>query len=571
MREYSFHPTVQDWFEQTFERPTACQTRAWTAFATGTHTLVAAPTGSGKTLAAFLTAIDQLVDQGLRGTLTEGVHTVYISPLKALGNDIQRNLAGPLADIHERLSRAGHGDVQIRTAVRTGDTPQALRAQMRRHPPQILVTTPESLYILLTTASGRDMLTTVRTVIVDEIHALAGNKRGAHLSLSLERLALLTPAPPLRIGLSATQRPLDEIARFLIGAGALERGESCTIVDEGHVRDRDLAIELPPAPLEAVLSTESSGNIHDRIADLIAEHRTTLVFVNTRRMAERVAKALSDRLGHTAVTSHHGSMARDLRLHAEQRLKAGELRALVATASLELGIDIGEVDLVVQIGSTRTLANFLQRVGRSGHRIGAVAKGRLFPQTRDELLECAALIDMTRRGELDRIQIVGAALDVLAQHIVAETASLAGVRTDELFRMCRRAYPYRELARETFDQVLAMLAEGYSFARGRRGAHIFLDQISQTARARPGARLVAVTCGGAIPDTADYDVLAEPAGQFVGTVNEDFAIESLPGSIFQLGNSSWRVLKVESSAVRVADAAGQPPNMPFWLGEAPAR
>ncbi|MSR15017.1 MAG: DEAD/DEAH box helicase [Gammaproteobacteria bacterium] len=571
MGDYHFHPTVRAWFDASFIAPTPCQTRAWAAFGEGAHTLVAAPTGSGKTLAAFMTAIDQLVVSGVYGELPAGVHTVYISPLKALGNDIQRNLAGPLEGIHQRLFDAGYGNLEIRTAVRTGDTPQAARTLMRRHPPHILVTTPESFYILLTTDSGREMLRSTRRVIVDEIHAIAGTKRGAHLSLSLERLAALTEVPPLRIGLSATQRPLDEIARYLVGAGGLSRSEIYSIVDEGHTRDRDLAIELPPAPLEAVLSTESSRDIYDRIAELISNHRTTLVFVNTRRMAERIAKALSDRLGADAITSHHGSMARELRLQAEQRLKAGELKALVATASLELGIDIGEVDLVCQIGSTRTLANLLQRVGRSGHRIGAIAKGRLFPQTRDELIECAALIDMTRRGELDRIEIAGPALDVLAQQLVAETASRATASLDELFVLCRGAYPYRDLSRESFDKVLAMLADGYSFARGRRGAYVHLDRINQTVNTRPGARLVAVMCGGAIPDTADYDVIVEPSGQKVGTVNEDFAIESLPGNIFQLGNSAWRVLKVDTGAVRVADAAGQPPNMPFWLGEAPAR
>ena len=560
-----FHPAVEAWFSQAFGAPTPCQSRAWQAIAAGEHVLVAAPTGSGKTLAAFLAALDALVREGLNGPLPNETRIVYISPLKALSNDIQRNLEAPLAGIAEALAARGESAVSLRTAVRTGDTPVTARTLMRKTPPHVLVTTPESLYVLLTSESGREMLGDVRMVIVDEIHALAGNKRGAHLALTLARLAALTPTPPQRVGLSATQRPLPDIARFLVGTGA-----ECRIVDEGHMRERELAIELPPAPLEAVLAGESAADIYNRMAELIQQHRTTLVFVNTRRLAERVAKALTDRLGEDAVTSHHGSMARERRLAAEQRLKNGELKALVATASLELGIDIGEVDLVCQLGSTRTLSMFLQRVGRSGHAIGAVAKGRLFPQTRDELVECAALLDMTRRGELDRIDVIGPALDVLTQQIVAEVAS-RDWPLDALFDLMRRASPYAELPRESFDAVIQMLAEGYSFAQGRRGAWLHLDAVNGIVRPRRGARLTALTCGGAIPDTADYDVIAEPQGHIVGTVNEDFAIESLPGNVFQLGNTAWRVLKVESSALRVADAAGQPPNMPFWFGEAPAR
>ncbi len=571
MRTHYFHPAVEAWLSGAFAAPTQVQARVWDALAESKHLLMAAPTGAGKTLAAFLSVIDELVQQGLAGALPSGVQVVYISPLKALSNDIQRNLEAPLAGIREQLAIAGYPDVPIRTAVRTGDTPQAARALMRKHPPQILVTTPESLYILLTSDSGREMLRSTRTVIVDEIHALAGSKRGAHLALSLERLARLPASRPRRLGLSATQKPLEDIAKFLVGTREAENlTAALAIIDEGHARKRELNIELPTAPLEAVLSGESSSEIYDRIAELIGQHKTTLVFVNTRRMAERVAKALSDRVGSELVTSHHGSMARELRLQAEQRLKAGELKALVATASLELGIDIGEVDLVCQIGSTRSLAVLLQRVGRSGHRIDALAKGRLFPQTRDELIECAALFDMTRRGELDRIDIAGPALDVLAQQIVAEV-SCEEFGFEQLFELCQGAYSYRDLALEGFEKLLLMLAEGFAFARGKRSAYVHLDQVNRRIRPRIGARLVAITCGGAIPDSADYDVIVEPSGQFVGTVNEDFAIESLPGSIFQLGNSSWRVLKIDQAAIRVADAHGQPPNMPFWLGEAPAR
>ena len=565
MQAGMFHPAVAAWFEDSFRAPTTCQVRAWDALAAGQHTLIAAPTGSGKTLAGFLVAIDSLVRQAGTGALPEGTQVVYVSPLKALSNDIQRNLEGPLAGITAQLEARGGQAPGIRVAVRTGDTPGTARALMRRHPPHILVTTPESLYILLTSDSGRDMLATTRMVIVDEIHAVAGTKRGGHLSLTLERLSALCTRPPVRVGLSATQKPVEEIARFLVGPAA-----PCAVVDEGHVRARELTIEMPGSPLETVLSGDTAAEIHDRIAALIAAHRTTLVFVNTRRLAERVAKALTERLGDAAIAAHHGSMARERRLAAEQQLKAGQLKALVATASLELGIDIGEVDLVCQLGSTRTLAMFLQRVGRSGHAVGATARGCLFPQTRDELVECAALLDMTRRGELDRIEIVGPALDVLAQQIVAE-AACRDVELEELYALVCRAYPYRHLARDQFDRIVAMLAEGFSFAHGRRSAYLHLDAVNGVARARRGARLVAVTCGGAIPDTADYDVIAEPHGHIVGSVNEDFAIESLPGNVFQLGNTSWRVLRVEASAMRVEDAAGQPPDIPFWLGEAPAR
>lgn len=577
MLEMHFHKLVASWFRRTYQTPTSCQEGAWEAINQGHHTLVAAPTGSGKTFAAFLSAIDDLVRQSADGTLQDATQVLYISPLKALGNDIERNLEAPLKSILQDLEREfPDGEITpIRAAVRTGDTPQAARAAMKRRPPHILVTTPESLYILLTNVGGRDMLSSVRTVIIDEIHALAGNKRGAHLSLSLERLVDLTPRPPLRIGLSATQKPIEEIAKYLIGnapPGNRDTGSAneCKIIDKGHVRERELSIELPPAPLEAVMSAESSNDLYDRIAELINQHHTTLIFVNTRRLAERIARALSDRIGDDLVTAHHGSMSKERRFDAEQRLKAGSLKALVATASLELGIDIGDIDLVCQIGTTRTLAMLLQRVGRSGHAVGGKAKGKIFPHTRDELIESAALLDMTRRGELDTITLCQRPLDVLAQQIVAEAAGRE-VSTEQLFALVKRSYVYRQLERDTFESVVQMLADGYSFARGRRSAYLHWDKINGLIRARRGAGLVAMTCGGAIPDNADYDVIVEPSGQFVGTVNEDFAIESLPGNIFQLGNTSWRVLRVDSGAVRVADAEGEPPNMPFWLGEAPTR
>jgi len=562
-----FHPAVAGWFRSAFPGPTAPQIDAWPAIQAGRQVLIAAPTGSGKTLAAFLGAIDELVRAGLAGTLGDETRVVYVSPLKALSNDIQRNLEWPLAGIRDELRRRGLPEVAIRAMVRTGDTPQADRDRMRRHPPHIVVTTPESLYILMGAESGRKMLATTRTVIVDEIHALAPDKRGTHLMLTLERLEALAGRKLNRIGLSATQKPIDLIARFLVGADA---AQPCTIVDAGHARERDLAIELAPAPLEAVMSTQTWSQVYDRVAQLIEAHRTTLVFVNTRRLAERAARHLSERLGVEHVTAHHGSMARDKRLDAEQRLKRGELKALVATASLELGIDIGDVDLVVQLGSTRTIATFLQRVGRAGHSVAGTPKGRLFPTTRDELLAAVAMFDSVRRGELDRVVLPEAPLDVLAQQIVAEVAC-GEVGEDDLFALVRRAYPYRDLTRAAFTEVLQMLANGYTTRRGRQSAHIHRDAVNRRLTARRGARLTAITSAGTIPDNADYDVILEPEEHRVGSVNEDFAIESLPGDIFQLGNTSYRLLRVEAGRVRVEDAAGQPPTIPFWLGEAPAR
>ena len=566
-----FHPAVAGWFESHFCAPTAAQARAWPAIRRGEHVLVAAPTGSGKTLAAFLAAIDSLVRQGLEGELQDATQIVYVSPLKALSNDIEKNLEIPLAGIRAALRKLGLPDVEIRTLVRTGDTPQAERSQMRRRPPHILVTTPESLYILLTSESGRLMLATARTVIVDEIHALAPNKRGAHLSLSLERLAALCGDRLLRIGLSATQKPVEDVAHFLTGTGpkGLARVK-CEIIDIGHKRARDLAIELPPAPLEAVMAGEVRELVHDRLAALTRDHRTALIFVNTRRMAERTARALSERLGTDQITAHHGSMAKEQRQDAERRLKHGELKALVATASLELGIDIGDVDLVCQIGSPRAIASFLQRVGRSGHTVDGTPKGRLFPLSRDDLAECAALLDSVRRGELDRLEITDQPLDVLAQQIAAEAAAREW-REDDLFALVRRAFPYRNLTSADFAAVVAMLAEGFTTKRGRRGALIHYDAVNHRLRGRRGARLTALTSGGAIPDNADYRVLLEPDNQFIGSVHEDFAVESLAGDVFQLGNQSYRILRVERGTVRVAGAHGTPPNIPFWLGEAPGR
>src|SRR6195256_992221 len=563
-----FHPAGSAWFERSFPPPPPPQAQAWPAIQSGRNVLIAAPTGSGKTLAAFLAAIDSLVRQGLKGELKDETQIVYVSPLKALSNDIQRNLQAPLAGISEVLRSQGLPEVDIRTWVRTGDTPAGERIKMRRRPPHIVVTTPESLYILLGSESGRAMLATTRTVIIDEIHALAPNKRGTHLALSLERLSALCDHRLLRIGLSATQKTIEDVAHFLVGAG--ESRTECKIVDTGHRRARDLALALPPAPLEAVMSNDVWEQIYDQIAQLIEAHRTTLIFVNTRRLVERVTSHLADRIGEEHIAAHHGSLAKELRLDAEQRLKRGELKALVATASLELGIDIGDVDLVCQIGSTRGIANFLQRVGRSGHAVAGTPKGRLFPLSRDELVESAALIDAVNRGELDRLTIPENSLDVLSQQIVAETAAREWSEGG-LFEMIRRAWPYRALSREDFTQVVNMLGDGFSTRLGRRGALIHHDGVNHMLRGRRGARLTALTSGGAIPDNADYKVLLEPENIFVGSVHEDFAVESMAGDVFQLGNHSYRILRVERGTVRVEDAHGMAPTIPFWLGEAPGR
>jgi ATP-dependent helicase Lhr and Lhr-like helicase len=607
------HPLVAEWFVERFGTPTEPQEQGWPHILAGRTTLISAPTGSGKTLAAFLACIDRLVRKALAGDLADRTEVLYVSPLKALGNDIQKNLEVPLGEILAMAGERGLLMPQIRTAVRTGDTLMPERRAMLKRPPHILVTTPESLYILLTADKSRAILRDIETVIVDEIHAVADDKRGAHLTLSLERLEALAHKPPVRIGLSATQKPIEQVAHFLTGSGVGRRGrnpetpqtpaamadpasaapaaglKSCpsptepasdlglppcdpVIVNIGHKRKLDLAVEVPPMPLGPVASNEMWDEVYNRLVALVEQHRATLVFVNTRRMAERVAHQLGERIGEENVAAHHGSLSRKLRLAAEKKLKEGQVRVLVATASLELGIDVGTVDLVVQINSPRAIAVTLQRVGRSGHWRGAVPKGRLFCTTRDDLIECAALVRAIRQGDLDRLIIPEAPLDVLAQQIVA-ACSAEEWSEDEMLALVRRAYPYRNLARVTFDAIVEMLAEGIAARRGRYGAYLHRDRVNGKLRARRGARLAAITSGGAIPDNSLYAVVAEPEGVVVGTVDEDFAVESNRGDIMLLGNTSWMIRRIETNAGRmlVEDAHGAPPSVPFWRGEAPAR
>ena len=561
------HPAVAEWFRRRFpEGPTAPQEEAWPQIAAGHDVLVAAPTGSGKTLAAFLVCIDRLYRAHERGEEIDGVaRVVYVSPLKALAVDIAENLERPLAEIAAVATELGLRAPNVRVAVRTGDTTSSQRTAMVRKPPSFVVTTPESLYLLVTSEKGRDALRTVETVIVDEIHAVARDKRGAHLAITLERLEALCEQRPARVGLSATQRPIETVGRLLVGDRPLP-----VIVDAGHQRALDLALELPEGELEAVTSAEQMSDVLDRIAALVEEHRTTLVFVNTRRMAERLAHQLGTRLGDDVVAAHHGSLSKERRHRVETRLRAGDLRALVATASLELGIDIGPVELVCQIGSPRSIATFLQRVGRSNHSRAGTPKGRLYPLTRDELVECTALLAAVHGGRLDTIQLPQLPLDIAAQQVVAEVGAQEW-RTDDLFALVRRAAPFHDMTREQFDEVVDLVSNGIATGRGPRGAYVHHDSVNGELRGRKGARLAAVTSGGAIPETGDYRVVAEPDDTFIGTVNEDWAVESMAGDIFLLGTHSWQIRKVELGVVRVRDAGTAPPTIPFWMGEAPAR
>jgi len=572
----TFHPAVRTWFERRFpEGPTEPQVLGWREIADDNHTLIAAPTGSGKTLAAFLVCIDRMYRAHEAGTeIGDGPQVVYVSPLKALAVDIHQNLEAPLREIAEVAAELGLGAPEVRVAVRTGDTAASERAAMLKRPPNFLITTPESLYLLVTAERSRAMLGDVETVIVDEIHAVAGNKRGSHLALTLERVAHVAATPPQRIGLSATQRPIETVARLLVGAGLDQShpdgSPRCAIVDVGHRRNLDLALELPDDELGAVATAEQMSEILDLIAEHVKGHRTTLVFVNTRRMAERVAHQLGERLGDDQVAAHHGSLSKDRRQRVESRLRSGDLKALVATASLELGIDIGPVELVCQIGSPRSFATFLQRVGRSNHTRSGTPSGRLFPTSRDELVECAALLRGVRFGRLDAIRPPVAPLDILAQQIVAECAAEDWTE-DGLFALATRAAPFSTVSRSDFDAAVDLVSEGIRTGRGRRAAYLHRDRVNGRLRGRRGARLAALTSGGAIPELGDYRVVAEPDDVFVGTVNEDWAIESMAGDVFLLGTTSWRIRRVEPGTVRVVDARGAPPSVPFWLGEAPGR
>jgi ATP-dependent Lhr-like helicase len=562
-----FHPAVATWFERRFpDGPTLPQHEGWPRIAAGDDTLIAAPTGSGKTLAGFLVGINRLYEAHAAGEPIDGIARVaYVSPLKALAVDIAENLERPLAEIAQIARELGFDPPDVAVGVRTGDTTSSERARMTRTPPSFVITTPESLYLLVTSDSGRKALRTVETVIVDEIHAVARDKRGSHLALTLERLEALCDRRPQRIALSATQRPIETVARLLVGDRPLP-----AIVDAGHQRDLDLAIELPEGELEAVTSAEQTADLLDRIAAHVREHRTTIVFVNTRRLAERFAHDLGEQLGDDVVSAHHGSLSKERRYRVETRLRAGDLKALVATASLELGIDIGPVELVCQIGSPRSIATFLQRVGRSNHSRAGVPKGRLYPLTRDELVECAALLGAVRAGRLDALEIPRLPLDVLAQQIVAEVGAREW-RTDDLYEMVRRAAPYTDLTREQFDDVIELVGRGVETGRGTRGRYLHHDAVNGEVRGRKGARLAALTSGGAIPEVGDYRVVAEPDDTFIGTVNEDWAVESMAGDIFLLGTHSWQIRRIEAGVVRVRDAGNAPPTVPFWMGEAPAR
>jgi ATP-dependent helicase Lhr and Lhr-like helicase len=593
----SFHPVVQDWFRSRFRGPTEPQQRGWPAIAAGGHTLISAPTGSGKTLTAFLAIIDRLFREGTEGRLVDEMRIVYVSPLRALSNDMHRNLEQPLAEITAEAERQGLVVPPITIGLRTGDTSSYQRQKLVKRPPHIFVTTPESLYLMLTAEKSREVLRSVDTLIVDEIHALVRDKRGSHLALTMERLQHVAQRPLQRIGISATQKPIERMAEFLTGhhQQSTINHQPTAIIDVGHQRDLDLGIEVPPSDLSAVCSHEQWAEVNARLVELINEHRSTLIFVNTRRLAERVTHQLAELLGDDHVGSHHGSLAADIRLDTEQKLKTGQLKAVVATASLELGIDVGYIDLVVQLGSPRSIATFLQRIGRSGHALGLTPKGRLFALTRDELLECMALIRAVKAGRLDVTPIPEAPLDILAQQIVAEVAAGSGDRsrsrktsesseypnsgesgydgwnTDDLFDLVRRAYPYRNLSREDFDRTIHYLSEGITDTAGRTRTFLHHDQVNRRLRPRKSARLAAISNGGAIGETDTIRVVLEPEHTVVGSVDEEFGVESMAGDVFLLGNTSWRIQLLRGNDLIVTDAHGAPPTIPFWRGEAPGR
>ncbi len=561
-----FHPLVWSWFIERFKAPTPAQEQGWPLLRAGVNTLIAAPTGGGKTLAAFFVAIDQLVQQSLRGDLDQqpGVQIIYLSPLRALSNDIKKNLEEPLAAIMERLTSAGLRPQAIRIGLRTGDTTPVERARIVKHPPHILVTTPESLFLMMNSAKARNVLKTAHTVIVDEIHALARDKRGSHLSLSLEHLQRLCPDELVRIGLSATQKPLDLIASFLVGVQ-----RPCEIIDVSRQRDADLDLLLPDIELNAVCSHEMWAEIYQKLASLIEEHRSSLIFVNTRRMAERITFQLSEMLGEDAIACHHGSLSKEKRFEAEDRLKKGTIKAIVATASLELGIDVGTIDLVCQVGSPRSIAGFVQRVGRSGHALGLRPKARLIALTRDELIECLALMRAYREGSMDTVEIPEQAIDILAQHVVSIVAC-EELSPEDVLSVCQRAYPYRDLTMETLEKILSWLSEGLGEST-RRGAYLHWDKLNKVLRPRRNARLAVICSGGAIPEQNLYRVMNVGDESMVGTVDEEFALESNRGDVFLLGNHSWQIQGLKGDVLQVKDLQGAPPTIPFWKGEAGGR
>src|SRR6266481_3880928 len=565
-----FLPFIRRWFDETFAEATRAQREGWEAIASGRDTLIVAPTGSGKTLASFLWALDYLHRLGLERRLEDRVYVVYISPLRALNNDIEKNLRAPLAGIRAAAEAQGLDLPEVRVAVRTGDTLAAQRQAMTRRPPHILITTPESLYILLTSAGFRPALSRARFVIVDEVHALLGSKRGAHLALSLERLQALVQEAgdprPQRIGCSATVRPVEEALAFVTGATAREP----VIVDAGFSRDLDVAVVSPVDDFLTATSDTVWDATLQQVAELVQAHRTTLVFAQSRRAAERLARDLNDRIADGRVAAHHGSLSRRARLEAENRLKDGELRALVATSSLELGIDVGAIDLVVQLQSPRNIAAALQRVGRAGHLLSRTSKGRIIVTKGEELLEAAAVVRSIRGRQLDRVVMPEAPLDVLAQQVVAAVAA-ESLTVDALHARFQNAAPYLSLSRDDLLAVVRSLAEPLPAEVKGAAPRILWDRVNDRLHARRGSRFLALTSGGTIPDNGLYDVFVAETDLKVGTLDEEFVTESLPGDVFLLGSHSWKIMKVRADRVLVEDAQGMSPTIPFWKGEHPSR